>query len=158
MNSNNQWKLVLTILGMATLALSVQAWAHGFDGDPRGGLRGTILRGVYGVPHDFRNLGRLVERLIYPCQNDCGAAESTCTDGADSTALTCAEQTCDSDIQTARTDCAGDRQSPACQSDLSALTTCIQPCVTAQSTTVSSCVSTFRACIGACSPTPTPTP
>ena len=150
MHSNRHWKLMMVTLGILIFGAAIEARAFGGPGGPGG----PGDRGAYG----FRHFGRLVEQLLFPCRTDCVDAEGVCTDTAESTALTCATQTCETDIQTSRTDCATDRKSQACQEDVSTLNTCIQPCVQAQSAAVMSCFDTFRACLGACNPTPTPTP
>ena len=174
MIGRHNWKLVMAILGALSLTLAVQAWAHGIVRGPRGGQGDRGAPGTPGTPgipgasftpgpngpgpNGSRHFGRLVDRLIYPCRNDCVEAERSCTEAAESNALTCAAQTCDAEIQTARTDCTTDRTSQACQDDVSALATCVQPCIDSQSAAVISCLDTFKACLAVCSPAPTPTP
>ena len=149
------WKLVLTVAAILGLTLTLEARANGGPG-PRG-PGGPPPHGD-GPGHGLLHFGRLVEQLIFPCRNDCVQAEQSCTETAESDALSCAAQTCDATIQSARTDCAASRASQACLADISTLITCVQPCLTTQATAVTACVATYRTCVGVCSPTPTPTP
>ena len=153
MIGTRNWKLVLAILAALGVGSAMQAWAHG-PGDELGGPGPHGGPPPYGVMH----FGQLVEQLIFPCRNDCVQAERSCTETAESDALTCATQTCNATIDSARTDCAGSRTSQACLTDVSALITCVEPCTTTESAAIKTCATTFKACVGACSPTPTPTP
>jgi len=164
MIKKQSWKVIAgglfagaAILAVGAAVFTVQAWARPM---PRGGaLHGPgdgpgDGPGGFGVVH----FGPLVEQLIFPCRNDCVQAEHTCHDTAESAALTCATQTCASTITSAQTDCAADRSSQACLTDVSTLITCVQPCVTTEAAAVKTCGATYKTCIGSCSPTPTPTP
>ncbi len=148
MIGNKNWKLVLALLAVFTVTLAARSWARG---PGRGGPEGN-------PGHGLVHFGQLVEELIFPCRNDCQQAQRSCVETAESTALSCAAETCDAAIQSARTDCSTDRTSQACLSDVSALITCVQPCTTAEATALTACNTTFRTCVAACSPTPTPTP
>ena len=152
MIGRKHWKLVVATLAILTLTLAARGWAHG-PGD-RGGFGGPPSIGGYGL----RSFGGLLQQLIYPCRSDCVQAEQSCAETAESAALSCATQTCDAEIQSAQTDCTTSRTSQACRDDVSALRTCVEPCVMTQSTAVTTCLDTFKTCLGACSPTPTPTP
>lgn len=157
MSRTHSWKLIAAVLMTAATALIAPAWARPF---PHGGGLGH-LGGPPDGPGGFGGMlhfGPLVEQLIFPCRNDCMQAERTCMEAAESAALTCATQTCDAQIQSARTDCAADRASQACLTDVSALITCVQPCLVTEAAALPTCAATYKACVGACSPTPTPTP
>ena len=147
------WKLVVAVLAILSVTPTVQAWAHDF-GRGGGGPAGDHGGGGHGVLH----FGGLVEELIFPCRNDCDQAERSCTETAESALLICAATTCDATIQLARTDCSASRTSAGCLTDVSTLMTCVQPCVTTDSAADKLCAATFKTCVAACSPTPTPTP
>lgn len=152
MIGKNNWTLVVAALAILTLTVATRGWAHGPS--DRGEVRGPGVPGEYG----FRPYGGLLQQLIYPCRSACVQAEQSCAESVESAAVTCATQTCDAEVQSAQTDCAASRMSQTCRDDISALRTCVEPCVMTQSSAITTCLDTFKTCLAACNPTPTPTP
>ena len=166
MTRMNTWKLTVGLAAVFAVGMAGPAWSHGpgrgepggvGQGQSDGGLGGPSLLG----PRPGGYAGGLLQELIYPCQGDCTSAAHTCADKADSDALTCIAQACDSDIKNAQSACAADPKAQACHDAVSALKTCAQSqtCLTTRQTALTDCRTAEVSCRQACvTPTPTPTP
>jgi hypothetical protein len=133
---------VAATMAMLLAGGATAAWSHGFG-------RGPFGRRGPGGPHG-PEFGGLVQRLIFPCKADCFEAGRPCVEAAESDAVACGEETCDTEIQSARTACATDPAADACGTARSALLTCLVPCLDAAQSTHSACRTTLQSCLDAC--------
>src|SRR5262245_1612982 len=133
---------------LAALPLILAAMAAPVAGRGPGGPGPGFPGGGPG-PHGFGS-GALLERLIYPCRSACFEAARTCTDTADTPALSCAEAACASTIDTARTACASDPSTDDCRTARDALLTCAQACLMTRNDAASTCRTTGDECPDAC--------
>jgi len=128
-------RLVASALTLGLLSLSVPAWAHRSPGE--GGRRFSVAGGV-------------LEQLIHPCRTDCRDTMRACVDVAESEAVTCAQNTCAAQIETAQNACATDSSGQACKDVVSALRECSDSCLTTLKTAASVCRDTLSDCVEAC--------
>ena len=128
-------RLVASALTLCLLSLSVPAWAHRSPGE--GGRRFGVAGGV-------------LEQLIHPCRTECRDTMRACVDTAESEAVTCAQNTCATQIEIARNACATDSSGQACKDAVSALRECSDSCLTTLKTAASVCRDTLSDCVEAC--------
>lgn len=128
-------RLVASALAICLLSLSGSAWAHG---SPRDGV------GRFGIA------GGVLEQLIHPCRADCRDTTRACADAAESDAVTCAQNTCATQIETAQSACVADNTVQVCKDAVSALRDCSESCLTTLRTAVSVCRDTLNDCVEAC--------
>ena len=133
-----------SVVAAAVLAVAMTApaaWAHGR------GCSGPDGDG--GPGHGFGGGGVLM-RLISPCRATCVDGVRSCGASARSDTLTCAQSTCDAQIQAARGACATDFTSPGCRDARTALITCMQPCRETQQIAASTCHASLQSCFATC--------
>jgi hypothetical protein len=130
----NRW-LVASTLTICLFGLSAFAWAHGAPGG--GGRRFGVAGGV-------------LEQLLHPCRADCRDTMRACVDTAESEAVTCAQNTCATQIEAAQNACATDSTAQTCKDAVGALRECSESCLTTLKTAVSVCRDTSRDCVNTC--------
>jgi hypothetical protein len=104
-----------------------------------------MVLGVAGI-----RFGGLLTELLYPCRADCAAAARVCATASESDAVTCAEDTCESEISTARGACATNPSASDCQDARTTLLGCIRPCRETQQSDFAACGSTLQSCLSTC--------
>jgi hypothetical protein len=144
--------LVVSTLVMAlVLSLAaVSAWGRGFGRGGPGGRGGFPGEPGFGPGPGGPRGGGLVLRLLFPCKGDCFDAARTCFEATETTALGCAQSTCDAEITAARSACTTDLSTDDCRTARIALVTCLEPCLDAKRTALTACHTTADTCADAC--------
>jgi hypothetical protein len=124
---------MIGILGIVTMLAAQTAMAQppSFRGGPGGGAA-------------------LLNELIYPCQAACLDNESTCTESAQTAALSAIGSTCSSDVTAAQTACDSTPFSSACRSAVSALGACAKTDLQTYYSAVGTCNNSLETCLQAC--------
>jgi len=129
--------LCAIVVGVAA-ALAAPAGANLF-----GGLRGPTRFGPggRGGPNPLANS---------QCVQNCGQLDSLCLNSARVDAQGCSDTKCSDARQAVTAACTADHGSAACQSAISALHTCLQPCRDALNAAASTCRNDRQACVANC--------
>jgi len=133
-------KALLAMLSLVTLLAAHTALAERPHGGP----------GFAGPRPGAPPIGGLLERLIDPCRTACLDTVRNCHDTADTEALTCIQDACATEVQTAQSACADNRPSQACRNAVSALRACSQSCLPSLRSAVSACHDGLDDCLDAC--------